>query len=175
MPLMGFDNIVYFPTGDPRTSEMATLYALGDLGKKSPFNLGTPAAPNIAIVQLVQFKAAVSCLVGELLWWDDRLNKVVTNVSNGGVVAGVVAKSTNPGAGTYGWIYKAGGVPVKYLDAPTVSPDTAGKSCIASATNGRADCVTAAGTLLQIGRTLGAQDGTSKLALTALNIPDEYA
>ena len=175
MPLMGYDNVMYFPSGSPETSEMATLYAPGDLGKKTFYNKGTGAAPNWCLVQLVLFKAAITFAVGELLWWDDRANKVVTNVSNGGVVAGVVAKSTAPTAATYGWIWKQGNVPVKYLDAPTVAPDTAGKLAIASATNGRADCVTAATTLVPIGRTLGAQDGTSKLANTALNILDEAA
>jgi hypothetical protein len=172
MPL-NYEDAIYIPNGDPRTtgSQMTTLYAAGDLGKRTQFNFGTPSAPIWVTMQLVKFKAAITFALGELLWWDDIDDKVVTNVSNGGVVAGVAAYIAT--AGSFGWIYKAGNVAVKYLDAPTVAPDTAGKLAVASATNGRADCITTITALVGIGRTLGAQDGGTKLATTMLNIFDE--
>jgi hypothetical protein len=171
MPL-NYEDAIYIPNGDPRTlgSMMTSLYAPGDLGKRTQFNFGTAAAPIWVTMQLVKYKTGITFAVGEVLWWDDIDDKIVTNVSNGGVVAGVAPYIAV--AASYGWCYKAGNVAVKYVDAPTVAPSTAGLLAVASATNGRADCITTITALVPIGRTLGAQDATSKLASTMLNIFD---
>jgi len=152
----------YFAGGTPALSIVSTLHAPGELGQVVTFN-----GVRYRCVKL----AAVTIAVGETLVWSDRTNWIVTNVSaNVSPCAGIAINAAT--SGTYTWVALRGKVDVKYLDSPAVAPDTVGKAAVMSGTNGRADCVTSATMVEIIGRTLAAQDGTSKLASTQVNIFD---
>jgi uncharacterized protein (DUF39 family) len=61
---------------------------------------------------------------------------------------------------------------VKGLDSLTVAADTLGKAVVPSTTAGRVDVVTTATMNAILGRTASAQDGTTKLFLCDVMVPD---
>lgn len=166
----------YFATGDPETEEMTTLYAPGMLGCAAQFDRGGAAGPpNICVYQLVKMAAVVGA-IGNVLTWSDKGAWTVTNAATNGNLAGVLEKVT--AASSYVWIVKKGDRPVLFVDAPTAATSTAGLPAVAdSGTAGKANCLAranAAGPFPYIGTTLGAQDGTSKLASVRINVLDAY-
>lgn len=162
------DQAQYISTGDVATDIVTSLFAPGELGKK--IEIGG------IIYQRVKVAASITVAAGETAMWSaaQRLLFTVTNATSGvdGLCAGAFLGA--PAAGSYCWIGKKGSLSCKYLDSPTVAPDTTGKATIVNTatTAGRFDCVTSAAMSRQVGRTVGAQDGTSKLALTFLDIED---
>ena len=162
------DQAQYISTGDVATDIVTSLFAPGELGKK--IEIGG------IIYQRVKVAASITVAAGETAMWSaaQRLLFTVTNANSGvdGTCAGVFLGA--PAAGSYCWIGKKGTLACKYLDSPTVAPDTTGKAAIVNAagTAGRFNCVTSAAMNRQVGRTVGAQDGTSKLADTYLDITD---
>ncbi|MFH1107729.1 MAG: hypothetical protein V1790_00820, partial [Planctomycetota bacterium] len=124
----------------------------------------------------VKVAAGITVAAGQTAMWSaaQKLLETVTNVTNAvdGTCAGVFLGA--PTAAYYCWIARAGDVNALFLDTPTVAPDAAGKAVIVNTatTAGRFDCVTDAAMSNQVGRTLGAQDGVSKLAKIRLAIPD---
>ena len=170
---------MYFPMvgGNPMAGSFTTLQQPGHLGKKFEYNVGTEDKPLWVTLRLVKL-AAVTAAIGEVLYWSDRDDYVVTNVADGGVIAGIVPAGTGavaPSSGGYFFMVVKGRLPVKYLDSVTIAPDTAGKLAVGSATNGRADCVTDGSAVVNLilGRTAGTQDTGTKLATTDINVFDQ--
>lgn len=169
----------YFATGNPATEEMTTLYAPGMLGCIAQFDQGGISGPaNICVYQLVKQNSAITGVVGNVMYWVSKGSTfVITTVStNTGHVAGVceIAAGT---AASYIWILKKGDRNVLFIDAPTSAPDATGKPVVGvTATAGKADALLLATAPQPIlfGRTLGAQDGTSKLALVRVNVGDQF-
>ena len=176
--MLSTNQAVHIPSGDPEKGSWATLSQPGQLGHKFEWNVGAPSSPLWVTYRIAKAKAGVTFATGEILYWDDRDDYVVTNVANGGAVAGFVPAGTTavaPTAGEYFCMVTKGRRLAKYLDSVTVAPDTAGKLVVATATAGRVDCVTATLNLtaLVVGRTAGAQNTATKLALTDINVFDQ--
>jgi hypothetical protein len=168
----------YFATGNPESEEMSTLYAPGMLGCCAQFDKGGLAGPpNVCVYQLIKQAASITGVVGNLFYWSDKgIWTVTTTATNTGQLAGVgrIAGAT---AASYIWICKKGDVDVLFIDSPTSAPDATGKPAVGvTATAGKADALALATAPqpLAFGRTLGAQDGTSKLASVRVNVLDQY-
>ena len=200
MPQGGFIQSPYFATGNPETEEMTTLYAPGMLGCRAEFDQGLLAIMAVAmfvqyrlqpqtgmdpvqqkvfmfmpLVMSVMFAFFPSGLV--LYWVTKSSYTVTTTATNLGNLAGI-ARIAAAAAAEYIWICKKGDRDVLFIDAPTVAPDATGLPVVGVvATAGKADAkalATGAIPWPAIGATLGAQDGTTKLASVRINIPDQY-
>jgi hypothetical protein len=177
---------IFFSGGTPQeedTLESRFPY-LGLIGKKGWWDgsTGFSAAEITALggtpgdiqVQLVRVDSASPSIPTEfdLAWWSDEANaKVTTESDTAGRVAGVfMADLTAVTDQRLTYIAKDGLYPVRFIDSPTVAPDTLGKSAVPSSTDAEADCVTAASMVYTFGRTAGAQvnDAASRLDDTAL-------
>lgn len=178
----GFRNRIqspYFATGNPETEEMTTLYAPGMLGCVAEFDQGGIAGPkNVCTYQLVLQAAAISGVIGNVLYWGTAALKkaftVTTTATNTGTRAGICRKLVVTAA-TYIWMLKQGQAEVLFIDAPTVACDGTGLPVVGvTATAGKADSLALA-TAPQpayLGRTLGAQDGVTKRAMCMVEVPD---
>jgi len=179
MPQGGWIQSPYFATGNPETEEMTTLYAPGMLGCRAEFDQGTPGvAPNRCVYQLIKCAASITPVVGNVMYWSTKnISAVTTTATNTGQLAGI-ARIAAGAAAEYLWICKKGDRDVLFIDAPTVAPDATGLPVMGvTVTAGKADSkalATAPAPWPVIGATLGAQDGTSKLASVRINIPDIY-
>ncbi|PYQ25325.1 MAG: hypothetical protein DMF56_27825 [Acidobacteria bacterium] len=179
MPQGGFIQSPYFATGNPETEEMTTLYAPGMLGCRAEFDQGLLAGPpNRCVYQLVKAYTSITPVVGNVLYWVTKSSyTVTTTATNLGNLAGI-ARIAAAAAAEYIWICKKGDRDVLFIDAPTVAPDATGLPVVGVvATAGKADAkalATGAIPWPAIGATLGAQDGTTKLASVRINIPDQY-
>lgn len=160
-----------------------TLLQPGMLGQLTEVNVGTDSAPLWVTYRLVKLKASLTYTVGEIVYWDDRDDYIVTNVddSAGNLVAGFIPAGGTPAsapsytftAGQYCFIVVRGRRCVKGLDSGmAVAPDTLGKAIVPSTTNSRVDCVTTATMNAIVGRSCSAQDSTTKLFLCDVMIPD---
>lgn len=140
----------FVQTGDPTTVNEASPYALGQLGKEvTVTNASSSANPGLGakVFKYVQVdsSAPVAPYIGAVAWWQDRDNFVVTtSATNRGQVAGIFC-GPYPQLGRYGFIQVGGPAIVKFIDAVTAAPTTAGLHVIPSGTNAKADCL-AAGT-----------------------------
>lgn len=112
---------------------------------------------------------------GAAAWWKNRLTYQVTTLPTAlgrGQVAGVFLGPVTPGRLA---IIQFGGRhgQVKFVDAPTSTPDATGKIVIPSATAGKADCLAAgsAATYPVMGVTAGTYDAVNAVAPVDLNIP----
>src|SRR5213075_1291674 len=116
-------------------------------------------------------------LFRSLYWVTKSSYTVTTTATNLGNLAGI-ARIAAAAAAEYIWICKKGDRDVLFIDAPTVAPDATGLPVVGVvATAGKADAkalATGAIPWPAIGATLGAQDGTTKLASVRINIPDQY-
>jgi hypothetical protein len=179
MPLNRYIQSPYFATGNPETEEMTTLYAPGMLGLLAEFDQGLLAGPpNPCVYQLVKQATGVQGVVGNVMYWATKSAwTVTTTATNTGQLAGICRIAAAASA-TYIWILKKGDRNVLFIDAPTVAPDATGLPVMGvTATAGKADSkalATAPAPWPVIGTTLGAQDGTTKLALVRVNIIDRY-
>jgi hypothetical protein len=181
-----FQPVLFFSGGTPEaedTKESQFPY-LGLIGKKGMWKAdGYTAAEITALgkspgdveIQLVRVDSASPVIPTQYMvaWWTDEGNaKVSTEADNAGRVAGVfMADLTDVTSERVTYIAKDGLYPVLFTAAPTVAPDALGKQVIPSGTDGKADCVNGAASVLYIfGRTAGAQvdDATSRLDDTAL-------
>lgn len=168
--------------GSIEGGSFTTLLQPGMLGQMTEFNVGTDLAPLWVTYRLVKLAASITLAVGEVVYWSDRDDYVVTNVDDnaGNLVAGFIpaggAPATAPSqtftAGQYCYVVVKGRRCVKGLDSLTVAADTLGKAVVPSTTTGRVDVVTASTMNAVLGRTASAQDGTSKLFLCDVMVPD---
>jgi hypothetical protein len=132
----------YLTTGNPDTENNLTLYAPGELGaiyqrgdsqwQQVQLDSGATAAANLAVAS------------GQILYWKNKLQKIVTNdikqavgtaVSNGwsNHVAGVLRNTATPG--NYIWIMQRGlGISIKTSQTMTI-----GQSVIANTATPVAD------------------------------------
>jgi hypothetical protein len=136
-------------TGNPFSVNDATPQFPGQLGQRVTINsdaTGPSGAPNAAkTVQYVQVDstAPVSPYIGAVAWWSNRdTSLVTTSATNRGQIAGVF-QSSAAALGNYTYIQTEGPATVKFIDAVTASPTTAGLHVIPSATNAKADCLAA--------------------------------
>jgi hypothetical protein len=179
MPQGGWIQSPYFASGNPESEEMTTLYAPGMLGCRAEFDQGLLAGPpNRCVYQLVKAYTSITPVVGNVLYWVTKSSySVTTTATNTGQLAGI-ARIAAAAAATYIWICKKGDRDVLFIDSPTVAPDATGLPVMGvTATAGKADSkalATAPAPWPVIGATLGAQDGTTKLASVRINIPDPY-
>lgn len=139
---------VFVQTGDPTTVNETTPYAPGQLGKEvtvTNSSASTTSGQGAKVFKyvLVDSTATLAPFIGAVAWWSDRDNFVVTTAAtNRGQVAGIFCGAT-PQIGRYGFIQIGGPAIVKFIDAVTAQPTTAGLHVIPSATAGKADCLAA--------------------------------
>lgn len=170
MPLTPAQNYYnpFFQGGDPMEMIETTLQYPGQLGVSAWIKCDDGIWRKLMIVQHLSTGATTAA--GEVAWWSDPANAIVTRVAatpGRGRVAGIYTAAVT--ASAYSAIVLQGrATDVKYLDSPTANPAATGLIAIPSATDGRADCLAAgsAATYPPIGVTIGTQDGTTKLAST---------
>lgn len=161
---------LFFQGGDPLGMNETELQYPGQLGLVSRTKCRDGIDRDLQIVQADSI-LGTALTASQVVWWLDQDAYRVTNDPTGrrGDVAGVVGENVDGeiAVNAYTSIVKRGRAHgVKFLDAPTAAPSTAGLIVIPSATAGRADALAAgsAATYPPIGRTTGAQDGTTKIA-----------
>ena len=127
-------------------------------------------------IQLVRTDSSMSTAPynGATAWWKNKDTYQVTTDPTGrrGQVAGVFLGPVTPGR--LGLVQYAGRHgQVKFVDAPTATPTTAGLIVIPSATAAKADCLAAgtAATYPQLGLSAGTYDGASATCAVDLDIP----
>ena len=168
--------VLFFSGGTPEeedTLESRFPY-LGLMGKKGLWDGSTGyslaeiallgASPGDLTIQLVRVDSASPTIPSQydLAWWSgvngEQLAMVTTESDNAGRVAGVfMADLTAVLDQRVTYIAKDGVYPTKFVASPTVAPDALGKQAI-PATDGMADCVNAAASVLySFGRVAGAQ------------------
>lgn len=161
---------LFFQGGDPLGMAEDELQYPGQLGLQSRTQCRDDIDRDLQIVQ-VDSTLATAPTAGMVAFWTADAEalgnyRVTTAASARARVAGIFgANIPTLTVDQYTAIVKKGRkVPVLFVDAPTSAPDASGKFVIASATAGKADSITTAPTFSPIGRTQGAQDGTTKLA-----------
>lgn len=174
----------YFASGDPETEEYtalpvsgSTLPPAGMLGALADFNrAGLTGPPLVQRYQFVKQAAAITGIVGNVLYWSDKPNFVVTTArTNRGFLSGI-CRIAAANAASYIWQLKKGRRTVKFQAVTSSAPDATGKPVVCSmTTDGLADCLAndqaqAAFPLIGITQTTV----TSQLATVEVNIPDEY-
>lgn len=141
------------------------------------FGAGTTADPRGSKnVQLVRTDSTMTTAPfnGASAWWKNKLTYQVTTdpTNRRGQVAGVFLAAVTPGRLA---IIQTGGRhgTVKFVDAPTSSPDATGKLVIPSSTAGKADCLAAgtAATYPIMGTSAGTYDAAGATCAVDLNIP----
>ena len=117
---------------------------------------------------------------GDVMWWSDKINYVVTNVAavaSRGRVAGIFQNEhlTYPVTpGNYCCVQIGGPGKVRFIAGFAAAPDASGLFVIPSATSGRADTMVAgtAATYPVIGKTAGAFIGGQTLAVVDIDIDE---
>lgn len=179
MPIGWDQQAVYLQSGDPETENTPTLHAPGLLGSRftvnNPRRRSSPATvARSKRYQLVRLDPASTpaAETGAPAYWSDKsLYMVTTAVANKGQIAGILRLAVT--VGNYCCVQIGGPGTVKILDTPTAAPTVAGLPVVPSATATRADALAAgAAASPLIGVTAGTQDGTSKLALVNIDIPE---
>lgn len=168
--------IPWFTTGNPESEDSATLYAPGMLGCIAEFDQGGLAGPmNVLTYQLVKQASGVTSVVGNVMYWSSKpAFSVTTTATNTGLLAGI-AQVISALAANYIWVVKRGRRNVLGIDSLTSAADATGKPAVGvTATAGKADtlALATAPQPIQIGRAVGAQDGTSKLFSCDIAIAD---
>lgn len=176
---------LYLQSGDPESENVVSLLYPGQLGGrttvKQPAIGGNPTAAGqfrSKTYQLVQTDStmAVAPYAGAVAWWADKTKYLVTTDPTKlgrGRVAGVFRNAITPG--NYGCIQTQGPCPnVKFVDAPTSTPDATGKLVVPSATAGKADCLAAgiAATYPTLGESAGAISVSDSTAPVDLDVPE---
>lgn len=126
-------------------------------------------------VQLVRTDSAmtVAPYASAVAWWANRTTyQVTTAATNRGQVAGVFQNAVT--RGNLALIVTNGRRAVKFIDAVTAAPTSAGLHVIPSATAAKADCLAAgtAPTYPLIGRSAGIYNAAETLCLVDIDIPD---
>jgi hypothetical protein len=109
---------------------------------------------------------------GAVAWWADKTQYMVTTTVTTlgrGRIAGVFKGAVTPGAICF--VQISGPSIVKYVDAPTAAPTTAGLFVIPSATNGKADCVSTAPAFPILGYTASIIAGADSTGFVDLDVP----
>lgn len=174
-------NGFFIQDGDPMGSNESTLQYPGELGLESIAKCNDGIDRTMQRVQN-DSAPAVAVTAGMVAWWvtehpSYRVTPAAAQAGGGrGRVAGIYpcVVSTD----YYTLIVKKGqATPVLFVDAPTAAPDATGLFVVPSATNGKADCLAAgsAPTYPPIGKTVGAQDGTTKLANVDVDVYASFA
>ena len=176
-------NGFFIQDGDPMGSNEVTLQYPGELGLESiaKCNDGIDR-----VMQRVQNDSApaVSVTKGMVAWWKGGVEYpsyiVTPDAASAGGGRGRVAGIYNCAVdnGNYTLITKKGqATPVLFVDAPAAAVDATGLFVIPSSVNGKADTVAAGGgaTYPPIGKSVGAQDGTTKLANVDVDVFASYA
>ena len=143
------------------------------------FGAGTVADPKASKnIQLVRTDSTMTTAPfnGATAWWKNRLTyQTTTATTNRGQVAGVYLGAVTPGRLA---IIQTGGrhPSLKFVDAPTSTPDATGKIVIPSATAGKADCLAAgsASTYPPMGVTAGTYDAANAQCAVDLAIPQVF-
>jgi hypothetical protein len=145
------------------------------------------AANRFKTYQLVQTdsSAAVAPFPNAVAWWSDKSKYLVTTsaskLGRGRVAGRFPGKSLNEGGsgqsitpGYYGCIQTHGPGVLKFINAPTSTPDDTGKYVTPSATDGAADCIAAgtASTYPILGYSAGTFDATNVQCLVDLDVPE---
>lgn len=145
---------IWIAPGDPEKVDDTRLFAPGFLGArfivKQP---GPPGSPGVEDYRNKEYQyirtdssMTVTPFKGAVAWWADKAQYLTTTDPTKlgrGQVAGVYQNAITKG--NYGCIQVGGPATVKYIDAPTAAPSTAGLFVVPSATAAKADCL-AAGT-----------------------------
>lgn len=137
---------MWISTGDPETVNDSRLPMPGQLGRYVTVKQPTSAAPGVEAGRDKEYRyiqvdsTSPSPYAGAVAWWKDKSAfKVTLDATNRNQRAGVFQGAV--GLGNYGYVQTAGPATVKFIDAPTATPNVAGRCVIPSATNGKADCL----------------------------------
>jgi hypothetical protein len=171
---------VYLQSGDPENENTPTLYAPGTLGAR--FTVTQPSRGAVGAeagrskrYQLVQTDSTmtVSPFIGAVAWWADKTRYLVTTTVTTlgrGRIAGVFQNAITPG--NFGCVQIGGPATVKLTDAITAAPTTAGLFVIPSATNAKADVVSAAPTFPILGYTASVLNVGDNTIVADLAVPE---
>jgi hypothetical protein len=177
---------VYLASGNPERESNATLHAPGQLGMRFTVIQPTREPPGTEEgrskrYQIVRTDSTMAATPaeGDVMWWSDRPNYVVTNSPTGrqGQVAGVFQNnhlSYPVPPGYYTCIQIGGPGKVRFVVPPTSAPDATGKFVVPSSTAGRADILAAgtAATYPQIGRTAGGSINGQSLCVVDIDVDE---
>lgn len=170
---------MYLPNGgDPEQVDVSTLMEPGQLGGKitiiNPPNSAYPGRSKTYQLVKTDSTMSVNPYDGAVAWWSDQANYLVTTAaSSRGRIAGVFVNA--PTKGNYTCIQTGGRhEQVKFIDAVTAQPTTAGLFVIPSATAAKADCLAAgsAATYPALGLSAGAYDAVNATAAVDLDVPE---
>ena len=170
---------LFFQDGNPLGMNESVLQYPGQLGVVASIYCQDSIERELQIVQ-VDSTMSQGVEEGATAFWKDEAKYLVTTddaaVGYGlGRCVGVF--TTTVANGNYTAIVRRGRqTPVWFVDAPTAAPSTAGLFVIPTTTDGKADSLAAASaaTYPPIGRTSGAQDGTTKRALCDVDVYGTY-
>lgn len=136
-------------TGDPETVDdsPSKLFAPGQVGRYLTVKQPTSAAPGDEAGRDKTYRyvhtdsgMSVAPFKGAVAWWKSKAKyQVTTDATNRNLRAGVFQGPVTKG--NYGFIQTGGPAVVKFIDAPTATPNVAGRAVIPSATAGKADCL----------------------------------
>lgn len=172
---------VYLESGDPESEDNVSLQYKGQLGMRFTVVQPSRTAPGAEdgrskTYQIIRTDSSMSVAPfrGAVAWWSDKTAYLVTTsptTLGRGRIAGVFQNAITKG--NYGCIQVGGPAIVKFVDAVTAAPTTAGLFVIPSATAGKAD-TTAAGTAATyptLGVTSGTYDATNAQGIVDLDVP----
>lgn len=171
---------LFFQGGDPLAMVESELQYPGMLGVVAPTKCRDGVDRDLQIVQADSI-LGTALTAAQVVWWKDRSANLVTNDPTGirGQVAGVVGENVDgdiPVSSYIAIVKKAATHGVKLKDSPASAADITGKFVIPDTAAGRAD-VLAAGTAASyppIGRAIGTQDATTKIAQCAVDVFASY-
>jgi hypothetical protein len=148
MPNQAREQAMWVSTGDPRTVNDGRLLQPGQLGRyvtvknpTAPAAGGSVEAGRDKTFRYVQVDStSVAPYLGAVAWWTDKSRfRVGLSATNRNSRAGVFGGVITPG--NFGYIQTGGPATTKFIDAPTATPNVAGRAVIPSATDGKADCL----------------------------------
>ena len=189
-PNSWFSQPVFIPGGDPEAMNEPTLAYPGQLGIRFSYinpprtihvdsavlETGEAGLPKSFKLVKTDSTMAVAPYDGAVAWFADQANYVVTTTVTTlgrGRVAGVFKNVVTPG--NFTCIQVKGKGKVNFIDAVVVANVTpAGNFVIPSATNAKADVLAAgtAATYPTIGRTAGALQGGTAMAIVDIDVPE---
>lgn len=177
---------VWVSSGDPETSVDGVLRDPGQLGQYVTVKQPSANPPGVELGRDKTYRyvgtdssMTVAPFKGAVAFWQDKSQfKTTTAATNRNARAGVYQNPAGTAwpPGHWGFIQTGGPAVVKFVDAPTATPNVAGRVVIPSATAGKADCL-AVGTapthvtLGQVGLT-PQWDAAAVEAIVELEIPD---
>ena len=189
-PNSWFSQPVFIPGGDPEAMNEPTLAYPGQLGIRFSYinpprtipvdsavlETGEAGLPKSFKLVKTDSTMAVAPYDGAVAWFADQANYVVTTTVTTlgrGRVAGVFKNVVTPG--NFTCIQVKGKGKVNFIDAVVVANVTpAGNFVIPSATNAKADVIAAGSpaTYPTIGRTAGALQGGTAMAIVDIDVPE---